>query len=63
VSGRVVLLDKPIFVLPLVWAFTPNALSQPLQNLIVVDRCSSVLEAFVPQMFFFGSWHYLHGFL
>ena len=31
-SGRVVMVEKSI-VLPLVWTFAPNALSQPLQNL------------------------------
>jgi hypothetical protein len=35
VSGRVVMVEKPIIVLPLVWAFAPNALPQPLQNLTV----------------------------
>ena len=34
-SGRVVMVKKPIFVLPLVWTFAPNALPQPLQNLTV----------------------------
>ena len=27
------MVEKPIIVLPLVWTSTPNALSQPLQNL------------------------------
>jgi len=35
VSGRVVVVEKPIVFLPLVWTFAPNALSQPLQNLTV----------------------------
>jgi hypothetical protein len=35
VSGGVVMVDKPIVVLPLVWTFASNALPQPLQNLIV----------------------------
>ena len=34
-SGRVVMVEKPIFVLPRVWTFAPNALPQPLQNLTV----------------------------
>jgi len=34
VSGRVVVVDKPI-VLPIVWTFAPNALPQSLQNLTV----------------------------
>jgi hypothetical protein len=35
VSGRIVLVEKPIVFLPLVWIFVPNALPQPLQNLTV----------------------------
>jgi hypothetical protein len=35
VSGHVVLVEKPIVFLPLVWTFALNALSQPLQNLTV----------------------------
>jgi len=35
VSGRVVMVEKPIVFLPLVWTFAPNALPQPLQNLTV----------------------------
>jgi len=35
VSGRVVMVEKPILFLPLVWTFAPNALPQPLQNLTV----------------------------
>jgi len=35
VIGRVVMVEKPIVVLPLVWTFAPNALPQPLQNLTV----------------------------
>jgi hypothetical protein len=35
VSGRVVMVEKPIVFLPLVWTFEPNALPQPLQNLTV----------------------------
>ena len=34
-SGRVVMVEKPIVFLPLVWTFAPNALPQPLQNLTV----------------------------
>ena len=34
-SGRVVMVEKPIVVLPLVWTYAQNALSQPLQNLTV----------------------------
>jgi hypothetical protein len=33
--GRVDMVEKPIVVLPLVWAFAPNALVQLLQNLTV----------------------------
>jgi hypothetical protein len=29
----VVMVEKPIVVLPFVWTFAPNALPQPLQNL------------------------------
>jgi hypothetical protein len=35
VSGRIVMVEKPIVVLPLFWTFAPNALPQPLQNLTV----------------------------
>jgi len=35
VSGRVVVVEKAIVVLPLVWTFATNALPQPLQNLTV----------------------------
>jgi hypothetical protein len=35
VSGRFVILEKLIVVLPLVWTFALNALPQPLQNLTV----------------------------
>ena len=35
VSGRVVMVEKLIVVLPLVWTFAPNALLQPLKNLTV----------------------------
>jgi len=35
VSGRVVMVEKPIVVLPLVWTFAPNTFPQPLQNLTV----------------------------
>ena len=34
-SGRIVMVEKPIGFLPLVWTFVPNALPQPLQNLTV----------------------------
>ena len=34
-SGRVVMLEKPIVVFPLVWTFAPNALLQPLQDVTV----------------------------
>ena len=34
-SGCVVMVEKPIVFLPLVWTFVPNALPQPLQNLTV----------------------------
>jgi hypothetical protein len=29
------MVEKPIYFLPLVWRFAPNALPQPLQNLTV----------------------------
>jgi hypothetical protein len=35
VSGRVVMVEKPIVVLPRFWTFAPNALPQLLQNLTV----------------------------
>jgi len=35
VSGHVVMVEKPIVFLPLVWTFVSNALPQPLQNLTV----------------------------
>ena len=34
-SGRVVMVEKPIVFLPLIWTFAPIALPQPLQNLTV----------------------------
>ena len=34
-SGRVVMGEKPVVFLPLVWTFAPNVLPQPLQNLSV----------------------------
>ena len=34
-SGRAVMMEKPIVFLPLVLTFAPNALPQPLQNLTV----------------------------
>ena len=34
-SGPIVMVEKPIVFLPLVWTFVPNALPQPLQNLTV----------------------------
>jgi len=34
-SGRIVMVEKPIVVLPLVWTFVLNAVSQLLQNLTV----------------------------
>jgi len=35
VSRRIVTVEKPIVVLPLVWTFVLNALPQSLQNLTV----------------------------
>jgi hypothetical protein len=35
VSGLVVMVEKPIVFLPLVWTFAPNALPKTLQNLTV----------------------------
>ena len=34
-SGHVVMVEKSIVFLPLVWKFAPNALPQPLQNFTV----------------------------
>ena len=34
-TGRIVIMEKPIVFLPLVWTFAPNVLPQPLQNLTV----------------------------
>jgi hypothetical protein len=34
-SGRVVVVEKPVVVLPLIWTFAPFVLPQPLQNLTV----------------------------
>jgi hypothetical protein len=34
-SGRVVIVEKPVVILPFVWTFAPTALPQPLQNLTV----------------------------
>ena len=34
-SGRVVMVEKPVVFLPLVWTFAPNALLQAPQNLTV----------------------------
>jgi hypothetical protein len=39
VSGRVVMVEKAVVFLPLVWTFAPNALPQPLQNLTVSKTC------------------------
>jgi len=33
VSGHIVMVEKPIVFIPLVWTFAPNALPQQLQNL------------------------------
>jgi len=35
VSGRIVMVEKPIVFFPLVWTFVPTAFSQLLQNLTV----------------------------
>jgi len=35
VSRHVVVVEKPVVFLPLVWMVAPNALPQPLQNLTV----------------------------
>jgi hypothetical protein len=35
VSGRIIMVEKPIVFLPVVWLFAPNALPQLLQNLTV----------------------------
>jgi len=32
VSGRVVMVEKPIVFIPLVWTFAPNAFPQQLQS-------------------------------
>jgi hypothetical protein len=34
-SGRIVMVEKPIIFLPLVWTLAPNALPHLLQNLAV----------------------------
>ena len=49
-SGRVIMVEKPIVVLQLVWRFAPNALPQPLQNLTVklaIDGLTSGSEFLV----------------
>jgi len=56
VSGRVVMVEKPIVFLPFVWTFAPNALPQPLQNLTVklaIDGLTRGYEFLVDNTFFF----------
>jgi hypothetical protein len=46
VSWRIVMVEKPIVVLPLVWTLAPNALPQPLQNLTVKLAIDGLTRAF-----------------
>ena len=45
-SGRVVMVEKPIDFLPLVWTFARNALPQPLQNLTVILVIDGLTRAY-----------------
>jgi len=46
VSGHVVVVEKPIVFLPLVWTFAPNVLPQPLQNLSVKLAIDSLTRGY-----------------
>ena len=49
-SGRVVIVEKPIVFLALVWTFAPNAHPQPLQNLtlkLAIDGLTRAYEFLV----------------
>jgi hypothetical protein len=49
-SRHVVMVEKPIVFLPLVWTFALNALPQPLQNLsakLAIDSMTRGYEFFV----------------
>ena len=45
-SGRVVMVEKPIVVLPRFWTFAPNALPQLLQNLTVKLAIDSLTRGY-----------------
>ena len=45
-SRRVVMVEKPIVFLPLVWTFAPNALHQLLQNLTVKLAIDSLTRGY-----------------
>ena len=45
-SGCIVIVEKPIVVLPLVRTFMPNALHQPLQNLTVKLAIDSLIRGY-----------------
>ena len=56
-SGRVVMVEKPIVFLPLVWTFAPNALPQLLQNVTVklaIDGLTRGYKFFVYNALDFG---------
>jgi hypothetical protein len=46
VSQRVVVVEKPVVVLSLVWTFVPNALPQPLQNITVKLAIDSLTRGY-----------------
>ena len=45
-SGRVVMVEKSIVCLPLVWTFASNALPQPLQNLTLKLAIEGLTRAY-----------------
>jgi len=58
------MVDKPIVVLPPVWTFAPNALPQPLQNLIVklaIDGLTRGYEFLLYDALHIEKKNYQHG--
>ena len=45
-SRRIVMVEKPIVFLPLLWTFAPNALPQLLQNLTVKLAIDSLTRGY-----------------
>ena len=63
-SGRVVMVEKPIVFLPLVWTFAPYALPQPQQNLTVklaIDGLTRGYEFIVDNALDVGKENDQHG--